>query len=113
MGLLGLAGSRVRADEASAVDDGWRRTVDGWERKETWNLNPMSPAAPSISVHGERPKSLSSIDFHPAILALAQVLLIAAGFALWPVRLVSRSRRVSPNGVETSVSSSLLVIRAA
>lgn len=72
--LAGSADSWSFADDAATADDGWRRTVDGWERIEDLHIIRREATA-------EPKASASRWDFHPAALALLQVVATAAAYA--------------------------------
>ena len=76
-----------------SYDDGWRRTADGWENISDWQASAASPGAFEADLHW-RMETVSSaeelalvpgwrLDFHPAALALLQMVLLAwlAGFS--------------------------------
>jgi hypothetical protein len=75
----------VAADDAqSASDDGWRRTATGWVhvdalQAEVWGIPRRQP---DRFITEEQSQSHSQRwDFHPAILALGQMMVAAAAFA--------------------------------
>ncbi len=93
-----VGGLTCRAEGDAGVDDGWRRTAQGWERIDSWTR------AQTTSLHDYRfdavDRSVSyeeRRDFHPAVLGGVQMLIVGAAlFILSPHR---RS-----NGAISSVS---------
>jgi hypothetical protein len=83
---LGLAADSesAAADEAQSTDDGWRRTAEGWRRveqlqAESWGIRPRQPDR-FITDELTRPRA-ARWDFHPGVLALGQILIVAAAYA--------------------------------
>ena len=71
--LIVLATPCLRGD-ASAGDDGWRRTARGWEVLHT---KPVLVA--TIPTHAET-------SMHPLILAALQIAVVAAAYWRFPVK---------------------------
>lgn len=72
--------SSAQSIASGADDDGWRRTVNGWERRDQWTR--IAPAQLSAPV----PKTM-----HPMGLAAAQILAV---MGLWLLtRFVGKRRR--------------------
>lgn len=75
----------VAAEDAqSASDDGWRRTATGWVhidhlQAEAWGVPQRQPDR-FITDEQSQPQS-RRWDFHPAVLALGQMMVAAAAFA--------------------------------
>lgn len=61
----GYAGSAASAAPAAA-DDGWRRTVDGWERVASWQEPVTSPVVSAVQ------------RIHPLVVA-AMIVLVSLG----------------------------------
>lgn len=72
--LLVVAASTCLRGDSALVDDGWRRTAQGWEllHGEVVTIQPKLPA-PSYFVH-------------PLLLAAMQVSLVAAAYWRFPVK---------------------------
>lgn len=105
LGSLAGRGLDAADDGAAAADDGWRRTAAGWVhidqmRAEAQGIPPRQPDR-FISDEQNRPRQ-SRWDFHPAVLAVGQILVAAAAFA--GVRAQVRSLRNS--GIKSSLDSS-------
>jgi len=86
-----VADKAVSADDAVLADDGWRRTAHGWERVETLQAVKLGYARRNerfIQVDPSQPPAVRW-DFHPAGLALVQVLVVALAMAT--ARLPARS----------------------
>ncbi len=63
----------LRGDERSQpTQPQWRRTTDGWERREYWNWTAPQPASPI---------------FHPGLLAAFQVMTSLFALLVWPPHL--------------------------
>jgi len=95
---ISMGGLTCRAEGDPGVDDGWRRTVQGWERIESWtrtqttSLHDYRFDADDRSVPQDERR-----DFHPAVLGGLQILVV--GSALFILSPNTRS-----NGDVTSVS---------
>ncbi|WP_145093616.1 hypothetical protein [Anatilimnocola aggregata] len=70
----------VRAQD-NGLDDGWRRTKDGWEQMATWNL-PTNVVAAEFDAESfavmTLPRWQGSVFFHPAMIAISLVAIAAA-----------------------------------
>lgn len=78
---LANAVTASEADATAAPDDGWRRTVDGWEHVSTWKL-PAAAANRPAEIIAFSPPLISfnlpqSPLLHPALIALG---LLTVGF---------------------------------
>jgi hypothetical protein len=72
-GSAGLASSQhSEASHRAEAADGWRRTIDGWERMSEWSTSAPSP---------ETPAGFASV-LHPLFLAIFQGL-VSCGALLW------------------------------
>jgi hypothetical protein len=94
LGVLGLllVGSMLAATDVRPVpsptsgDDGWRWTADGWENIRTW----QQPPRPYPAVQPLRVVLLAHeyqgirYDFHPAALALLQLVAVTMAFVVQP-----------------------------
>jgi hypothetical protein len=87
--VVGTAGPLLLGDESQIViDDGWRRTPEGWERIDSWTTEVAANAAdldyplsaPKFDDQAERGRC----DSHPAALAFAQLLAVGAAFFFFP-----------------------------
>jgi hypothetical protein len=76
--LVVATGALLRAD-AAHVDDGWRRTAQGWELLHT--EMPISAVLASQRTIPDSPSIL-----HPLLLAAVQVSLVAVGYWRFPVK---------------------------
>ena len=77
-----LVNSQLRTTEDGNVAASWRRTNDGWEKLDHWNLPP--------SVRKERP---IVVELHPLIVALFEMFLaLGALTVLSPVDAKDTSR---------------------
>ena len=74
------------AKNAAKADDGWRRTTAGWEHKDVWNSGWAAFFRRSPLAEGGPLKSATRYDSHPAVLALAETVLIILGFYAFPIR---------------------------
>lgn len=72
--LLVVAASTCLRGDSALVDDGWRRTAQGWE------LLHGEVVAPQRRIRD------SSLFVHPLLLAAAQVSLVAAAYWRFPVK---------------------------
>lgn len=72
--LLVLATSPNLWADPSSIDDGWRRTAQGWE---------LLPTSPLLAVAHASPQPLW---FHPILLAALQVSVVAAAYWRFPVQ---------------------------
>ena len=72
--LLVVAVSTCLQGDSSLVDDGWRRTAQGWELLQVDVVTP------------ERRIPASSPVVHPLLLAALQVGLVAAAYWRFPVK---------------------------
>lgn len=72
--LLVVAASTCLRGDSALVDDGWRRTAQGWE------LLHGAVVAPQRRIPD------SSLFVHPLLLAAAQVSLVAAAYWRFPVK---------------------------
>ena len=80
--LLGIAGAFVTADAASDgdVDDGWRRTVNGWERIEQFR----QPDEAASDYHFTHLAPGRTFDVHPLALAVGQLSVVLVAYCLCP-----------------------------
>lgn len=96
--LLLLVSGNVFAGPADVMDDGWRRTKDGWEHISQWQLsveqlevltNPtIAPAVLSPSL------DQLMTAFHPVVFSLT--IAILGGVALYATRLAAATTRRDP-----------------
>jgi hypothetical protein len=63
----------------AAIDDGWRRTAQGWELLHT-------EAPPTDVLTSQRTVPTSSPSFHPLLLAALQASLVAVAYWRFPVK---------------------------
>jgi hypothetical protein len=81
----GVAGISAAAAESAPADDGWRRTVNGWEHISTWNLPPV-PSAFESQTFSVAPAWCASWEpsgwLHPAAIAGGLILFGLAGLTL-------------------------------
>jgi hypothetical protein len=84
VGSLSTRGSNASDDDAFAADDGWRRTAEGWVhvdqmRTEAYGIPPRQP---DRFIFDELTRPVAARwDFHPAVLAIGQIMVAAAAFA--------------------------------
>ena len=72
-GPAGLAsGQPNEASDRAEAGEGWRRTIDGWERMSEWSTSAPTP---------ETPAGFASV-LHPLFLAILQGL-VSCGALLW------------------------------
>jgi len=83
---LSLTWNPIHAKSAATPEDGWRRTAAGWEHKDVWNSGWATFFRRSPLVEGSPLKSATRYDSHPAVLALAETVLIILGFYAFPIR---------------------------
>src|SRR5262249_14208821 len=78
------------------ADDGWRRTAQGWQYVGTWESNASWRESTPLSAVSKAPapaaRHHTRWDTHPAVLALAQVVIAIAALATFAVQ---RQQRVS------------------
>jgi hypothetical protein len=60
---LPQAWSNATEAKPVSVSDGWRRTVDGWEKRDQWRYPAGTPDVPPVAWR-----------IHPALVAILQVL---------------------------------------
>ncbi|MEX2173352.1 MAG: hypothetical protein WD872_03260 [Pirellulaceae bacterium] len=93
------------ANDADSADDGWRRTAHGWERAPEWIVEAsggaLRPGERFITDELTRPRS-ARWDFHPAALAVLQLVAIAVGFALCSEPTVASKPSSAFNGEHAS-----------
>jgi hypothetical protein len=77
---------------AGTADDSWRRTAQGWERTDSWQV--PQAAAPAT----DRPLSACRFDTHPAAIALMQIVAAAAALAFF-----TNKPRPAPHGVQATI----------
>lgn len=90
-----MIGSTVSADDhlsPAVADDGWRRTIDGWEQRASWKL---SASELRIKVPGEITASVFKPEWdryalHPAALSAALLLLAWSGLHIAAWRPINR-----------------------
>jgi hypothetical protein len=68
---------------SAILDDGWRRTAQGWEL-----LHAGAPAREVLT--SQRTMPISSPFFHPLLLAALQVSIVATAYWRFPVKWESR-----------------------
>ena len=96
---LCLAGFLVCAvGTGNADDDGWRRTVDGWERLEDLHAAANANSAPQ-QYHFAPPSEEPSRprDMHPLALAVMQLSVVLVSYCLFPASLKGRADSLKPN----------------
>ena len=71
--------------DAAPIDDGWRRTANGWEQIAAWQVPATSSPVPA-----------RRLDFHPGAMALLQALVIAAAFRFFSGK-TQAARNASPD----------------
>jgi len=80
-----IAGAGADNEPAAEIDDGWRRTRDGWEHISTWHIPradlPYEPLPASSQVSFWQSFDHHSL-LHPALVALGLFLVGWAGLTL-------------------------------
>jgi hypothetical protein len=109
MPLSASAAQPESSAQAAPADDGWRRTVDGWERMESWSRGPVARRTwrtshhSVVSVENEAVPARRS-DFHPAILVVLQLLAVTGAYSLIPATIARRNEPADRNGVEPALN---------